>query len=253
MNKAELKAYWKSEEQKANMIGWNFSYIENRFESHENDLPWNFRDVINHYKHYNDRLLDIDTGGGEFLLSLAHSNSLLSATEGFPPNVSLCKEKLSSIGIDFHECTDYGNMPFSDKQFDIVINRHGNYNIKEIFRILKPGGLFITQQVGEDNDLELITRLLPYTNKKFKGHNLKNQSDAFIQAGFKILEQNESYQPIKFYDTGALVWFAKIIEWEFIDFSVEKCFESLLSIEKEIKQNGFIKGNIHRFYLVARK
>ena len=41
--------------------------------------------------------------------------------------------------------TDYTKMPFADGQFDIVINRHGNYNANEIFRILKPNGLFITQ------------------------------------------------------------------------------------------------------------
>ena len=39
----------------------------------------------------------------------------------------------------------YDNMPFDDDSFDMIINRHGNYNVKELYRVLKPNGLFITQ------------------------------------------------------------------------------------------------------------
>lgn len=59
--------------------------------------------------------------------------------------------------------------------------------------------------------------------------------------------------PIYFYDTGALVWFAKIIEWEFVDFSVARCFEQLLEVEEEISEKGFVEGKVHRFYFVGRK
>ena len=45
----------------------------------------------------------------------------------------------------------------------------------------------------------------------------------FENAGFEILMSDEAYRPIEFYDVGALVWFAKIIQWEFVDFSVS-CF-----------------------------
>ena len=43
----------------------------------------------------------LDTGGGEFLLSLHHPFQNTSATEGYPPNVQLCKETLLPLGIDF--------------------------------------------------------------------------------------------------------------------------------------------------------
>lgn len=253
MNIKELRKYWEAEEHNARMKGWNFKHIEGRFYSDEDSLTWDLREVIHRYNCPSNRILDIDTGGGEFLLSLNHPFSLTSATEGYPPNVALCKEDLCKLGIDFHEMTDYAKMPFADGQFDLVINRHGNYNANEIFRILKPNGLFITQQVGECNDRELVERLLPNAKKRFTGHNLEKQSEIFRSAGFEILEQNEVYRPIKFYDTGALVWFAKVIEWEFVDFSVRKCFDNLISVEQEISQKGFISGRIHRFYFVARR
>lgn len=253
MNTSELFNKWKQEEEKAKIIGWDFSYIEGRFHSDEDSLTWDYEAVIKRYMRNNHRILDIDTGGGEFLLSLGHPYQLTSATEGYPPNVELCRRKLGGLGVDFHEMREYSRMPFADSSFDVVINRHGSYDAKEIFRILKPNGLFITQQVGEDNDRELVEMLLPDSSKAFTGHNLKSQIELFERAGFKILEQGEAYRPIAFYDTAALVWFAKIIEWEFVDFSVDRCFAKLIEVEKEISQNGFVCGNIHRFYFVAKK
>ena len=50
---------------------------------------------------------------------------------------------------------------YSDKEtFDIVINRHGAFDENEIWRVLKPKGIFITQQVGAENDRELVELLL---------------------------------------------------------------------------------------------
>jgi SAM-dependent methyltransferase len=249
----KLYIKWKQEEEKAKIIGWDFSYIEDRFDSEEDNLPWDYKTVIEKYVGENDRLLDIDTGGGEFLLSLSHPYHFTSATEGYPPNVELCRNKLTALGIDFHEMSDYSHMPFADESFDVVINRHGSYDINEIFRVLKKGGLYITQQVGELNDRELVELVLPSVPVTFSDHNLKSQVKLFENAGFQVIESGEAFRSIKFYDTAAFVWFAKIIEWEFVGFSVDKCFEKLLHVEEKILKNGFISGNIHRFYIAARK
>ena len=109
------------------------------------DLPWDYREVILRYLQPESRLLDIDTGGGEFLLSLKHAYEKTSATEAYGPNVRLCKETLLPLGIDFQEANGAGPLPFPEETFDIVINRHGDYDSDEIYRILKPGGVFITQ------------------------------------------------------------------------------------------------------------
>ena len=253
MNIEKLREYWQAEESAARIKGWDFSHIDNKVKSKEDEMPLSYKHVIQKYIKDTDKILDIDTGGGEFLLSLKHPRELTSATEGYPPNVALCQEYLGKQGIDFREMTNYSCMPFEDNEFDLVINRHGAYDAKEIYRILKPGGIFITQQVGENNDWDLVKRLLPEARKKFPGHNLREQIKLFETYGFSILEQNEAYMPIYFYDTGALVWFAKIIEWEFVDFSVARCFEQLLEVEKEISEKGFAEGKVHRFYFVGRK
>ncbi len=242
---------WLAEEACAKIHGWDFSHIEGRHK--EYPMPWDYKTVIHKYLGTTDKLLDIDTGGGEFLLSLGHARELTYATEGFAPNVKLCAEKFGKLGIHFYEMSNYSEMPFSDDSFDIVINRHGTYDAGEVYRVLKKGGIFITQQVGEDNDRELVEMLLPDCKKQFCGHNLASQKKLFVNAGFEILESDEAFVPIEFYDVGALVWFAKIIEWEFVGFSVEKCFKTLQKAEKTLTEKGKISGKAHRFYLVARK
>lgn len=252
MDKEFLKNYWKSEEDLSHIHGWDFSHIHGRY-TEETDLPWNYEEIVRNYLKKEYFLLDIDTGGGEFLLSLNHEPNRTSATEGYPPNIELCKQILLPIGIDFREAGNYTALPFEDAQFDIIINRHGDYDIQELHRILKPGGIFVTEQVGEDNDRELVKLLLPNAEKPFSGLNLTEQKSKFLKAGFSILKEGEAFRPIRFFDVGALVWFAKIIEWEFPHFSVESCFDRLINAQKILTEQGSIQGTIHRYVIVSRK
>lgn len=247
-----LKSTWQSEEQIAHIHGWDFSHIHNRYEE-ENDLPWDYEAIVRQYLTADARILDCDTGGGEFLLSLNHPYEKTAATEGFPPNVELCKETLLPLGIDFKACDDPANIPFTDESFDVIINRHGDFNAKELHRLLKKGGIFITQQVGGENDRDLVKMVLPGTPQPFPHLYMEKQREAFEKAGFEILQAEEAYQSIKFYDVGAFVWFARIIEWEFPGFSVDNCFEQLLGMQKTIEEKGVVEGTTHRYLLVARK
>ena len=151
------------------------------------------------------------------------------------------------------ECKDASQIPFEDEAFDIIINRHGDFSPPEIRRLLKPGGLFVTQQVGSDNDRELVEMVLPGAEKPFPHENLKEQRARFLDAGFEILQADEAFGPISFYDVGAFVWFARIIEWEFPGFSVDRCFDRLLQLQETIEREGKISGTTHRYLIVARK
>ena len=252
MNTNDLIKRWKAEEEIAHIHGWDFSHIEGRY-MEEGDLPWNYREEILRYLKPEMRILDIDTGGGEFLLSLNHPHKNTAATENFPPNVDLCRESLLPLGIDFRAADGKGVLPFEDASFDMVIDRHGDFNPGEIHRVLKPGGLFITQQVGAENDRELVELLCGETDLPFPDQYLKIAKDWFSQTGFEILEGQECFRPIIFYDVGALVWFARIIQWEFPDFSVDLCLDRLMHAQSLLNQSGVIEGSIHRFLLVARK
>ena len=252
MNTNELIKRWKAEEEIAHIHGWDFSHIEGRY-MEEGDLPWNYREEILRFLKPEMRILDIDTGGGEFLRSLNHPHENTAATENYPPNVALCQETLLPLGIDFRAADGKGVLPFEDASFDMVIDRHGDFNPGEIHRVLKPGGLFITQQVGAENDRELVELLCGETDLPFPDQYLQITIDRFSQTGFEILEGQECFRPIRFYDVGALVWFARIIQWEFPDFSVDRCLDRLMYAQSLLNQSGVIEGSIHRFLLVARK
>ncbi len=64
MNKDKLINDWLDEEKCAKIHGWDFSHIEGKYEE-ENDLPWNYKEIILQYLTPQKKLLDIDTGGKE--------------------------------------------------------------------------------------------------------------------------------------------------------------------------------------------
>ncbi len=248
----ELRKEWEAEEKIAHIHGWDFSHIHGRYEE-EDDLPWDYEAIIRENLTDNMQLMDFDTGGGEFLLSLKHPYENTAATEGYPPNVELCKETLLPLGIDFRACDDAKNVPFADESFDMLINRHGDFDAKEAGRLLRQGGLFITEQVGANNDRDLVEMVLPDFPKPFPELELAIQQKKFQDERFEILRAEEVYRPIRFYDIGAFVWFAHVIEWEFPGFSVEKCFDKLLKMQEIIDRDGFVEGTIHRYLIVAKK
>ena len=243
---------WKGEEEIAHIHGWDFSHLDGRCVE-DTDFPWDYRRVIGEYRKPEMRLLDIDTGGGEFLLSLNHPYQNTAATENYPPNVQLCKETLLPLGIDFRPADGKGKLPFADGSFDMVINRHGDFNPKEIHRVLKNGGLFITQQVGAENDREFVELLCGKTALPFPNQYADKVATAFRGAGFSILRQEECFRPIRFYDVGALVWFARILPWEFPNFSVETHLENLINAQRILEENGYIEAKTHRFLIIAQK
>lgn len=252
MKENKYIAAWKAEEKIAYIHGWDFSHIAGRYTEQE-DLPWDYRQEVMQHLTPESSLLDIDTGGGEFLLSLNHPYGLTGATENYPPNVALCAEKLLPLGVDFRPGDGKGPLPFESDCFDLVINRHGDFNPAEVYRVLKPGGVFVTQQVGAENDRELVRLLCGETELPFPEQHLAIARRQFREAGFTILKGQECFRPIRFFDVGALVWFARIISWEFPDFSVETNLEGLLAAQKLLEETGCIEGRIHRFLLVAKK
>ena len=252
MSFEQLKEQWLAEEAVAHIHGWDFSHLSGRY-TEETVLPWDYRQEVMSALRPDSRILDMDTGGGEFLLLLEHPHHLTAAIENFPPNVELCKETLLPLGIDFKAAAADGPLPFPDNSFDLVLNRHGSFDPKEVFRVLKPGGVFLTQQVGEDNDRELVKLVLPDVEKPYGGWSMTPVAESLNAAGFTMEKQDEAFAPIRFFDTGALVWFARIIEWEFPGFSVDTCFDRLLEVEARIAREGEVSGRAHRFLLKARK
>lgn len=249
MNQTDYwKEIWKAEETHA-FSGWDFSHLDGRQDC--DPLPWDYRAEVQNVLLESHRLLDMGTGGGEFLRTLAHPFANISVTEGYAPNLALCRAQLEPLGVEVRDADGAGPLPFEDGRFDRVINRHEDFRAGEVLRVLKPGGRFVTQQVGGSNCIDLRKRLgfePPHSD-----HDLAHNVDALRRAGFEILRAEERFGRSRFYDTGALVFHARVIEWEYPGFSVDRCWEALLEIQREIERCGFITATEHRFLIVAQK
>lgn len=248
----DLLKMWEAEESIAYIHGWDFSHLDDRYE--EEPLPWDYKDEVLRRLKPSMRILDMDTGGGEFLMSLGHPFEKLAATEGYPPNVKLCEETLLPLGIDFRPAESGGKIPFEDESFDMVLNRHGSFCPEEIYRVLKPGGILVTQQVGAENDREFVELLLGEDMEMpFPNQYLEITKKAFTEAGFSVTDGREHRGQMRFSDTGALVWFARVLPWEFPDFSAAQCADRLFRAEEILQEQGFLSGTIHRYFLAAEK
>lgn len=251
MNQTQLKERWKQEEQKA-FSGWDFSRLRERYVT--DPLPWDYREKARDFLRPNVRLLDMGTGGGEFLLSLGPPYRLTAVTEGWRPNYELCLQRLAPLGIQVKKCAcgTGERMPFEDDSFDLILNRQSSYDIHEVRRVLKPNGFFLTQQVGSENGLTLAKRLIPNVSRSRMDFNLENELPKFQKTGFRVTYGDQAYPIGRFYDVGAICFHAKIIEWEFPGFSVDGCFDRLLRLQEEIEARGFVENQEHRFLLIAK-
>ncbi len=248
MNINTLKNEWiKYEEVK--FEGWDFSYIKDDWENEA--LPWNYTGTVNKYLSPDLELLDMGTGGGEFLLSLNHPCEKTSVTEGWQPNIELLKRKLVPLGINLAPIADDDIIDYDDNSFDIILNKHESFNVNEVKRVLKPNGVFITQQVGGENGNRLSNMLIPDFQPKYRNLNLRNIQHELNDSGFEIVFADEYFPYQKFFNMKGLIYYAKVIEWEFPAFNVKDNFEQLLDAYKELTLNGYILNYEHRFIIVA--
>ncbi|MCM3413722.1 class I SAM-dependent methyltransferase [Metabacillus litoralis] len=248
MNENELIKKWMKYE-KIKFDGWDFSHIKDSWENES--LPWDYADIVKNYLSSDLELLDMGTGGGEFLLTLNHPYSKTSVTEGWKPNIELLRNKLEPLGIKVAPIGDDGIIDYGDNRFDMIINRHESFNIEEVKRVLKPNGIFITQQVGGKNGNRLSNMLIPNFLPKYEDLSLRNILRDLKEYNFDILFADEYFPYQKFFSMEALIYYAKVIEWEFPGFNVKNNFNQLLNAYDELKRNGYIRNYEHRFLIVA--
>ncbi|HAO60955.1 MAG TPA: SAM-dependent methyltransferase [Erysipelotrichaceae bacterium] len=241
---------WLEEERKS-IEGWDFSVLDGRWESEA--IPWDYQAEIQKRLKPTDRLLDLGTGGGEFLLTLNHPYELTCVTEGYPPNLEICKNKLEPLGITVKGVDESNHLDYPDAFFDLVIDRHEAYDLSEVKRVLKPGGVFITQQVGGRNNEELSRWFIPDFVSEYADFDGQSQKTVFIETGFRIEMYQEASLRLKFFDVGTVVFYAKNIPWEFPGFTVDVYLPRLDALQALMDEQGYIQSMEYRFIIVARK
>ncbi|UCE15129.1 MAG: class I SAM-dependent methyltransferase [Candidatus Heimdallarchaeota archaeon] len=242
---------------KAPFSGWDFSVLSQWGGNPEDPLPWSYDVTVKRHLSFSNSMLDMGTGGGEFLSSLIPLPSHTYATEAYKPNVSIAKEKLEPLGVKVIEIAEgkqeESPLPFDDGFFDLVINRHECYESDEVYRILKPNGTFITQQVGQQNNEDLRKVFGSVDSENEFTWNLKTALNTIKQAGFTILGGKEHIGFSRFYDIRTLVFLLKILPWEFPNFSIDKYEGQLFHFFRKLINDGYFDSISHRFFIIAQK
>ena len=157
---SKVKPYKNSDLGKKDQVTQMFDNISgdydglNRVISFGIDIKWR-KKVVNLVKENNpETVLDIATGTGDLAINLAETNATkivgLDISSGM---LEIGKDKIKKKDLDSKIemiLGDSENMPFEDNSFDAVTVAFGVRNfetlengLKEILRVLKPGGIFV--------------------------------------------------------------------------------------------------------------
>ena len=231
--------------------GWDFSWLEGRMV--DTPLSWSYPDWAVERLRKSQAVLDMDTGGGEFFSSLAPFPRIACATEGYVPNVPIARARLEPLGVRVVKVVNNEHLPFEEKQFDLVLNRHGSYHPIELGRILKPGGLLLTQQVGGRNQMRLNDLLQDNLVHPFAFWNASFASERLKSMGFEIRSMREEFPASKFMDIGAVVYYLKAIPWQVEGFEPSLFMDRLAEMDSMICRDGAFVSAQHRFLIEARR
>ena len=199
-------------------------------------------------------MIDLDTGGGEKFLRLReHWPARVVATEDYAPNFKLASERLSPHGVDVVRVavSDTDPMPFVDGEFDLVLNRHADFNSSEVARVLSSGGTFLTQQVHGMWlwDLQAAFDAAP----QFPDATPEKYVPLLKAAGLTIVTLEEWEGRLVFNDVGAIVYYLKAIPWEVPDFTVKSHLRYLLALQERVEAGEELGFFAARYLIEARK
>jgi len=240
-----------AEAKSAPFTGWDFSWLDGRMIQQQ--PPWSYLKLVKKHLETATSLLDIGTGGGELLASLAPLPPDCHATEAYPPNQALARERLAPLNVSLHVVQEGAPLPLRDGLFDLVINRHDDFDPAEVFRVLKPGGRFITQQVGGLDNLELNQVLEDKLSFPFTDWCMAYVLTGLYEAGFIVDAAQKAALTSTFVDIGAVVYYLKAIPWQVKNFSTETHKEPLILLHNIIERQGQFVATAHRFLIIAHK
>ena len=229
--------------------GWDFSWFEGR--ATEERPPWGYAAQIAARLAAVESALDLQTGGGEVTASAPVKPPLLAATESWPPNAAVAKRNLPDAFVV--QAPDEGPLPFHDSMFDLVISRHPVVTPwAEIARVLKPGGTYFSQQIGDATNRGL-TEFMMGPQPVNDARSTKRARAEAEAAGLEVLQLEPVVLRVAFFDVGAVVHFLRKVLWTVPGFTVEGYRDRLLAMHEHIQEHGEYVCTSTRFLVEARK
>jgi ubiquinone/menaquinone biosynthesis C-methylase UbiE len=103
----------------------------------------------------NDIILDVGSGTGNFYVKFLKHSKNITGIDSSEEGIKITLKKDSSSKIVLHDISK--GLPFEDSKFDKIyshntiyaVNGNREFIFKEIYRILKPGGLFVVSNINK--------------------------------------------------------------------------------------------------------
>jgi len=239
--------------------GWDFSWFAGR--ATEERPPWGYARMLG------ERIaalaavpgaaaLDLQTGGGEVLATVPAAPRVLVATECWPPNVPVATRNLAGLGARVVPmAAELDDLPFADASFDLVTSRHPvGVGWHEVARVLKPGGTYFSQDVGNGSVRELTEFMIgPLPAREGPNRDPKWSVLGAREAGLEIIDLREFRGRMEFGDVAAVVHFLRKVVWIVPGFTAERYLDRLRALHDQIQEQGPFPATSVRFLIEARK
>jgi SAM-dependent methyltransferase len=227
--------------------GWDFSWFAGR--ATEERPSWGYSRLIGERMAHAGRALDLQTGGGEVLAGIPQLPPVLVATEGWPPNAALARQRLAPLGGVVVEVGEEEDLPFDDGSFDLVVSRHPvSVRWDSVARVLAPGGTYLSQQVGAGSVRELIDFMMgPQPVGTSRDPEVARAAAA--RAGLTVVDLRAEATRMEFLDVAAVIVFLRKVIWTVPGFTVEGYLDRL----RALHERGPFVAHSQRFLIEARK
>ena len=231
--------------------GWDFSWFDGR--AAEQRPSWGYARLMGRRMAAATRALDLQTGGGEVLASVPKPPPVLIATEGWPANAALARQRLSALGAEVVEVAEDADLPFPAGSFDLVVSRHPvSVRFDEIARVLQPGGPYLSQQVGPGSAHEVTAAMMGPLPISGSGSPQRAAVRA-TSAGLHVLDLRAEALRMEFLDIGAVIVFLRKVIWIVPGFTVGAYRAPLRALHERIVAEGPFVARALRFLIEARR
>jgi SAM-dependent methyltransferase len=148
---------------------------------------------------------------------------------------------------------DDADLPFADGSFDLVVSRHPTVVLwREIARVLRPGGTYLAQQIGDGTVHELTDYMMGPQPASDSRSAKRARADA-AAAGLSIVDLRYESLRMEFFDIAAVVHFLRKVIWIVPGFTVEKYRDRLEALHEQIQSDGPFIAHATRMLVEATK
>ncbi len=135
------------------------------------------------------------------------TTAVLEIASGEP---TITPDGFTLVGLD-PDVEDPTDLPYPERCIDVVVDRHGGYDAAEVARVLRPGGVLLSDQLAGDDVVDLHAVFgapLPRPHVTPDA-----RADALTDVGLEVTRRESWHGPLVFDDVAALVSYLTRVPW----------------------------------------